>query len=131
MKHKILFLLLLSFSVFAYTGCSQITDQIQDLFAPTIDATSADTFIDTMQKVRNDLSQADREKFDAAIAYFSIEYVKNNPSQALAAGAAAVLTNNNKIGNTITENLTKDFMMQFHEKTARKIIREYEKASGK
>ena len=131
MKHPLLFALLLAVAAFSYTGCSQISEQIQDIFAPTIDATSANTFIDSMQKVRNELSQSDREKFDAAIAYFSIEYVKNNPGQALAAGAVAALGGNNQLGNTITENLTKDFMMQFHGKTAKGIIREYEKAVAK
>ena len=83
MKHPLLFALLLAVAAFSYTGCSQISEQIQDIFAPTIDATSANTFIDSMQKVRNELSQSDREKFDAAIAYFSIEYVKNNPGKTI------------------------------------------------
>ncbi|GEM_PF-4744863 len=131
MKRTLLFALTLSFSAVTFAGCSQISEQIQDFFAPTIDATTSDTFIDSMQKVRDELPQPDKEKFDAAIAYFSIEYVKNNPGQALAAGAAAVLANDNKLGNAITGNLTKDFMMQFHGKTARGIIREHEKAVSK
>ncbi|MBO4351648.1 MAG: hypothetical protein J6A01_11990 [Proteobacteria bacterium] len=131
MKHSFILALFLSLTALSYTGCSQISEQIQDIFAPTIDATSANTFIESMQKVRDELSPADKEKFDAAIAYFSIEYVKNNPGQTIAAGAVVALGGNNQLGNTITENLTKDFMMQFHGKTAKGIIREYEKANGK
>lgn len=129
MKHSILFALVLSFAAVSLTGCSQIVESAMDLFAPTIDATTSDTFIESMQKVRNELSPADRDRFDAAIAYYSIEYVKNNPGQAIAAGAAALFADkDSKLGNAITTNLTKDFMMQFHGKTARNIIRDYEKA---
>ena len=32
-----------------------------------------------------------------------------------------------QLGNAITTSLTKDFMMQFHGKTARAIIKDYEK----
>lgn len=118
------------FASVSSAGCSQLTDQIADIFAPKIDSTSADTFADSILKARNDLSDEDKDKFDVAMAYFSLEYLKNNPGQAVVAGAVAIFgDSNNKVGNAITNNLTKDFIMQFHKKTAKGIIREYEKAN--
>ena len=128
MKHKLILVLLLSLATLSTTGCSQLVEQVKDLFAPTVDATTTDTFIDSMQKVRTELSQSERDKFDDAITYFSLEYVKKHPKHALVAGAAAILADDSKLGNAITDTLSKDYMMQFHGKKARAIIREHEKA---
>lgn len=129
MTRQLVFCFVIVFASVSFAGCSQITDQIEDIFAQRIDATSADSFVDSVQKARNELSQEDKDKFDQAMVYFSLEYIKNNPGQAIAAGAVAFFGgSNNKVGNAITNNLTKDFMMQFHKKTAKGIIREYQKA---
>ena len=129
MTKHIIFALFIAMSVPAVTGCGQVVGAVQDLFAPKIDATTMDTFIESVQKVRDDLKTEDRDKFDTAIAYFSIEYAKEHPGAALAAGAAALFADDDrKVGGTLTGALAKDFIQQFDGKTARAIISDYEKA---
>ena len=126
---KLFFALFVVLTVPAVTGCGQIVGAVQDIFAPKIDATSSSTFIESMKKVRDDLKQEDRDKFDKALAYYSIEYVKAHPAAALAAGATALLADkDSELGDAITTSLSKDFMEQFDGKTARAIISDYEKA---
>ena len=83
-----------------------------------------------MQKVKQSLSPEDQEKFENAVINASIEYFKENPGSVIAAGAAALLSNDDKFENAITRNVSKDFMMRFDGKTGKKIIKEFGVPNG-
>lgn len=122
------FLALITFSfvcMFSLNGC----DFVSELTAPKFDATSPQTFEDSYTKMRDKLTESERDQLDKALIYISASYLADHPKDTLVAGAAALL--HDDIDNSVTKSFGKDLMKTFDGKTAKQVIREYEEMKNK
>lgn len=123
---KLLAILTLSLTcMFSLNGC----ELVSDLLAPRFDATSSESFEESYTKMRDKLTEEERDKLNTALLYMSAIYLKDHPKEALIAGAAAVL--HDDVDNSVTKGFSSDLMKTFDGKTAKQVIREYEEMKKK
>ncbi len=120
-------LVILTFSftcMFSMTGC----EIVSELLAPKFDASSTEAFEKSYTNIKKTLSEEEIEKLNNALLYHSAIYLKDHPKEALIAGAAALI--HDDADNSITKSFSSDLMKTFDGKTAKQVIKEYEKTKN-